>query len=684
MNRKQSALRVGLLAALMCLISGVMCLRLVYLQLARGENYRATASRQTSVRYTLKASRGEILDRNGTPLVSNELSYSVRFNYYDWDRDKQNEVIAEVCRILKDGGRTEEPDTLPLSYTFPFEYTYTDLESGTGKELMEFVNKTLKLEELPVAGELFDLLCERFDIDSTMSLADRRTVAGIRYDMVVHEFSAYTPFTLADNVDINSAAHISQMYRSLPGVSIETDSTRKYETEYAAHILGRVGKIWREEYEELKDEGYGLNAILGKDGMEKSLESYLRGVDGKETLVADIAGNVTERYVSEEPQPGNNCYLTLDIRLQETAERALAETIESIRARGATRANRQGADAEGGAVVVIDVRNGEVLAMASYPTYNLATFNADYDRLRDDPLSPMYNRAIQGIYPPGSTFKMATAAAALEEGIITPKTMITDLGIYTYYQGYQPRCWIYKDTGRTHGRINVSSAIKYSCNYFFYEVGRIMGIDTLERYAHSLGLGQLTGIELSGEKAGQVASPSTVEDWEGGLVLQAAIGQSAHQFTPIQLANYVATIVNGGTRYRPHLLKKVVDYSFSTTVEDVQPEILEEVSLSQETIDAIKEGMRGVVTEDGTASSVFRGYPIAVGGKTGSAQTRAGRSAHGVFVSFAPYDEPEIAVCVIGEYAGSGGSVAPVVVEIYNEYFGLNRPAENTGEITQN
>lgn len=211
-----------------------------------------------------------------------------------------------------------------------------------------------------------------------------------------------------------------------------------------------------------------------------------------------------------------------------------------------------------------------------------------------------------------------------------------------------------------------------------------MGIDTLEKYAHSLGLGQLTGIELSGEKAGQVASPSTVEDWEGGLVLQAAIGQSAHQFTPIQLANYVATIVNGGTRYRPHLLKKVVDYSFSATVEDVLPEVLEEVSLSQETIDAIKEGMRGVVTEDGTASSVFRGYPIAVGGKTGSAQTRAGRSAHGVFVSFAPYDEPEIAVCVIGEYAGSGGSVAPVVVEIYNEYFGLNEPKVDTGEIIQN
>ena len=269
------------------------------------------------------------------------------------------------------------------------------------------------------------------------------------------------------------------------------------------------------------------------------------------------------------------------------------------------------------------------------------------------------------------------AAAALETEIITPDTMITDLGRYTYYDDYQPRCWLYKDTGRTHGRINVSDAIKYSCNYFFYEVGRIMGIDTLVDYAHAFGLGQKAGIELAGEKPGQVASPDTVEDWEGGLVLQAAIGQSAHQFTPLQLANYIATLVNGGTRYRPHLLKKVMDYSNTELLEETEPEVLDTIELSQSTVDAIKEGMRGVVTDDGTASSVFRNYPIAVGGKTGSAQTSSNRSAHGVFVSFAPYDEPEIAVCVIGEYAGSGGSVAPVAVAIYDEYFGLNDQEED-------
>ncbi|MBQ5760570.1 MAG: penicillin-binding protein A, partial [Clostridia bacterium] len=403
----------------------------------------------------------------------------------------------------------------------------------------------------------------------------------------------------------------------------------------------------------------------------KALESYLHGTDGKETLVTDITGKVVERYVSTEPDPGDNCFLTIDLELQEVAEQALAETIEGIRAKGAASRTGAGADAEGGAVVVIDVDTGEVLAMASYPTYNLATFNADYNALTDVPLTPMVNRATSGLYPPGSTFKMVTSVAALEEDIITPNTQIRDLGRYTYWDDYQPRCWIYKDSGRTHGLINVSEALKYSCNYFYYEVGRVMGIDKLVEWASRLGLGKKTGIEL-GDRAGQIASPETIVDWEGGLVLQAAIGQSAHQFTPLQLANYVATIVNGGTRYQPHLLRKVMDYSLTETVEEIEPTVLDQIDLAPETIEAVKKGMRGVVTEDGTASSVFLNYPIEVGGKTGSAQTRSGRSAHGVFVSFAPYDKPEIAVCVVGEHAGSGGSVAPVCVAIYNEYFGLN------------
>jgi len=675
MSRNQVLWRIWVLCLVMLTITGLLGLRLVYLQMVRGDQYKTVAARQTSVRYTVKASRGQLLDRSGTPLVSNELSYAVRFDYYDWDKERQNEIITRVCAIL-DAGGVSHYDSLPITDGYPLTYTYSSLDSGDGRALARFVEKTLKLEELPSAGKLFELLCERYDVDESMDFMQKRLLIGVRYEMERREFSAYAPFVLATGADIDTVGHITQLHLSLPGVSVEADSTRRYDTDAAAHILGRVDIIYAEEYQELKDQGYGLNDILGKDGMEKALEPLLRGWDGKETLVADIRGNVIERYISEEPRPGANCYLTLDLGLQQVAERALAETIENIRANGARLSTRQGADAEGGAAVVIDVRSGEILAMASYPTYSLRTFRQDYAVMKDDPLAPMYNRAIMGLYAPGSTFKMVTAAAALEEGIITPNTKITDLGIYTFWEDYQPRCWIYRDRGQTHGRINVSEAIKYSCNYFFYEVGRLLGIDKLVEYANAFGLGQVTGVELAGEKAGQVASDKTIDDWQGGLVLQAAIGQSAHQFTPLQLANYVATLVNGGTRYRPHLLKKAVDYSFTETVLEPEPEVLQTIDLKQSTVDAIKEGMRGVVTEDGTASAVFRGYPIPVGGKTGSAQTRKGRSAHGVFVSFAPYDDPEIAVCVVGEYAGSGGSVAPVVVQIYNHYFGLDQTEE--------
>ncbi len=678
MNRKQITIRIIALALVMFVITGVLSLRLVYLQLVNGEDYIASAQSQTSVRYNIKASRGEILDRDGARMVSNELSYTVQFNYYEWEKDRQNEVILQVCEILEESG-IEHYDSLPMSKIFPLVYTYESEDSREAKALRSFAETELKLDELPSAAELFMLLLEKFEIPSNLPLPEQRRIMGVRYEMKLRDFGAYAPFTLAAGLDIDTAAHITQLYQSLPGVSIEADSSRRYETDTAAHMLGYVGIIWKEEYAELKDQGYGLNDILGKAGLEKALESYLHGIDGKETLVTDITGEVVQRYVSTEPQPGDNCFLTIDLDLQEVAEQALAETIENIRRKGAASRTGAGADAEGGAVVVIDVDTGEILAMASYPTYNLASFNADYDLLKEDPLTPMVNRATTGLYPPGSTFKMVTSVAALEEGIITPRTQIRDLGRYTYWDDYQPRCWIYKDTGRTHGLINVSEALKYSCNYFYYEVGRVMGIDTLKAWAEKLGLGQKTGVEL-GDRAGQIASPETIEDWEGGLVLQAAIGQSAHQFIPIQLANYVATIVNGGTRYQPHLLKKVMDYSLTETVEEIEPTVLDQIDLQESTIQAVKQGMRGVVTEDGTASSVFLNYPIEVGGKTGSAQTRSGRSAHGVFVSFAPYDDPEIAVCVVGEHAGSGGSVAPVCVAIYNEYFGLNELPENGGQ----
>ena len=475
-------------------------------------------------------------------------------------------------------------------------------------------------------------------------------------------------------------AKISEYGNDLPGVEIQVTDSREYPTASAAHILGRVAAINADEYAELKSEGYGLTDRIGKDGMERALESWLRGVDGTRVVeVNSHTGDVVTEYMVEDTQPGKDCYLTIDLKLQQRVEEALAETLEGIRIKGENSRTGDGADVEGGAAVVIDVNTGEILAMASWPTYSLSTYASDLRDNLENPLAPFLNRAVQSAYSPGSTFKMCTSVAALEEGIITPRTKIVDKGIYDRYADYQPRCWIYRQYGRTHGSINVSDALKYSCNYFFYEMGFQLGIERLDSYASQFGLGQKTGIELQNERAGILAGPEEREarggeQWWPADTLMAAIGQGDHQFTPVQLASYVATVVNGGTRYRPHLLKRVAEHTDGQIVAEQEPEIINQVSISPETLEAVKKGMLGVVTEDGTASSYFVGFPISVGGKTGSAQM-TNHSATGVFVSFAPYDDPQVAVCVVGEYASSGGSLAPVAIAAYDEYFGLGLKA---------
>ena len=532
---------------------------------------------------------------------------------------------------------------------------------------------------IDVEEELFGLLSSKYGVDNSLSLDQRRAIIGVRYYLEDKQFSNYnTPITVVEELDIQTVARISERQSDLPGVTIQVSDSREYHTTAAAHLLGRVAIIGPEEYEELKEEGYGLNDTIGKDGMEKALESYLRGTDGVRAVEVDRqTGQVMAEYMVEDTQPGRNCYLTMDLALQECLEQALADTLAAIKEKGENSKDGDGADVEGGAAVVIDVDTGEILAMASWPTYSLEHFSAQFSANNSDPMRPFFNRAIMATYSPGSTFKMCTALAALEEGIIEPDTKIYDEGVYKRYAdvGYSPRCWIYRQYGRNHGNINVSQALKYSCNYFFYEMGYQLQPERLNKYATQLGLGQKTGVELSGEKAGNLAGPESRqanggEKWYGADTLMAAIGQSDHLFTPLQLANYVATLVNGGTRYQPHLLKTVMDYTNTEVYEEVQPTVLNTVEISASSLAAIKEGMKGVVTEDGTASSYFAGFPIQVGGKTGSAQM-VGHSATGVFVSFAPYDQPEIAVCVVGEYASSGGSLAPVAIAAYDQYFGL-------------
>ncbi len=682
---KTRTTRIAILFGVLLVICSLLAYRMVQLQLIQGPNVNDTPYSNVIREYDEIASRGEILDCNGNVMVGNALVFSVQLDYYQWDKSRQNDVLLQMYKTLREAD-VACLDVLPLNWEMPLRYTYQSLESGDGRKLARF----LKSLEWPAAEELtparlFGLLCDRYGVDPDLSLEERRAVIGLRYYLEDKQFSGYnTPITVVEALDIQAVARLSEQSNDLSGVTVQVSDSREYHTAAAAQVLGRVAIIGPEEYEEKKDKGYTLNDTIGKSGMEQALEDYLRGTDGLRAVEVDgSTGELVSEYLIEEPQPGKNCWLTIDLALQERAEKALANTLAGIKAKGEASREGDGADVEGGAAVAIDVNTGEILAMASWPTYSLETFQKDYAVNATDPLSPFLNRTIQSVYSPGSTFKMCTSLAALEEGEITPRTKIVDKGIYTRYAdvGYSPRCWIYRQHGGTHGEINVSQALKYSCNYFFYEMGYLLQPERLNKYATQLGLGQKTGVELAGEKAGNLAGPESRaakggEKWYAADTLMAAIGQSDHQFTPLQLVNYVATLVNGGTRYQPHLLKAVTDYTTGEVYEEIQPTVLNTVSISDASVNAIKEGMKGVVTEDGTASSYFAGFPIQVGGKTGSAQM-TNHSATGVFVSFAPYDEPQIAVCVVGEYASSGGSLAPVAIAIYDEYFGLGLDLDN-------
>ena len=679
MSRKHFLHRALCLGLAMLCITGVLLTRLASLQLVPDENAGLASEAAYTRTYTESTARGEILDRNGAPMVSNALGFTVEFDYYEWDKNQQNQVILSALTLLEEQ-RVEYHDSLPLSdgSSGAISYTFEIADSSDRQVVDRYLEANPKWPKDVSADDLFERMCEKYDVDDSLSLMQKRAVVGVRYEMEQSQFSAFNnPFILISDVDIATVSKLSERCTLFPGVTVGVKSTLEYSTDYAAHILGRTGKIFAEDYAEYKEQGYPKNAIVGIDGAEKVFEPYLRGIDGTKVVEVDRLGNTLSEFYSEDPKPGNNVFLTLDLGMQEVAEKSLAQTLAAIKEKGEKSKDKAGADVEGGSVVVMDVRTGEILAMASYPTYSLKTFNADYSSLLQDKLSPMLNRSIAGAYPPGSTFKMATALAALEEGVITPDTKIRDMGVFHFYD-YSPACWLWNEYHMTHGLINVSEAIKVSCNYFFFDVASRLNIENLNKYATALGLGQKTGIELAGERAGNLAGPESRAAkgggaWNAGETLQAAIGQSEQQFTPLQLVSYVSTVVNGGTRYQPHLLYKVENYSYTQTVEESQAKVSEKLDISSSTLKAIREGMLGVTTEDGTASSVFSGYPIKVGGKTGSAQTSQGRSAHGIFVSFAPYDDPEIAVCVIGEHAGSGGSVAPVCRAIYDYYFHLDQ-----------
>ena len=638
-------------------------------QILHGSENRARSISSNATSEVVPASRGIITDRNGKVLVSNRLAYTLVFDRSGFTDDASlNDAILRLIRLCQETG-TAWNDTLPIAQTGSFlRYTNDRSESFT-----QYLEKN-KLTATAAGRQLIAEMRALYHVDESLSEKDARLVIGVRYEL--HSRDSYT---FAEDVSSEVLSLITD--GRYEGVSIRTASARVYNTTLAAHILGTIGPIWQEEwssnektgYVGYADKGYSMNDLVGKDGVEKAFQEYLRGTDGRRLITTDEDGKLTGELYTREPQPGGTVALTLDIDLQADVERALAQTITGM--------IDEDSNERGGAAAVVSVGSGEVLALASYPTYDLSTFNEDYEDLVADERLPMFNRATQGTYAPGSTFKMCTAVAALESGIITPSSIIQDRGIYTYYRDPQPMCWVYRQGGSTHGRINVTQAITVSCNYFFYEVGRLTGIRTLDSYASQFGLGQSTGIEI-GDSSGVLASPEWADshnrEWTDGQTITAAIGQSYNLFTPLQLANYIATLVGDGEHYQAHLLKNVKEYDNSRLLYVYDDEPLNTVEMSGSTVEAVTKGMHELTVSGGVAFA-FRDCVVSAGAKTGSAQVGTD-IANGVFVAYAPYEDPEIAVAIVIEKGGSGAALATAAVEIINSWFSHTDDGAAIGE----
>ena len=592
--------------------------------------------------------------------------------YSDSPTDKINDILLSVIDVL-DANKDEYVDSLPISKK-NYKFTFKDSTDVTAREKAKAFKKKYDISSSADGKKALRELASRYNLDKRYTYAEMRKIVGIRYELESRGLAYGSPVTIASDVSMETVSVLKENSNYYTNINVITSPFRNYvHGSLGSHFLGRVGVIYQEEYEKLKDKNYGMNDIIGKDGMEKYLEPYIKGTDGKINKSRDIN---SDSYAPDEIAaiPGNDAILTIDYELQKVTEDVLKDTIENIKAKGAKSDDKAGADAGGGAVVVVDVQSGEILAMASYPDFNPDRFDEDYDKLIEDSGKPMFNRAISGTYPPGSVFKVITAIAALEEGVIGPGDSINDKGQYEYY-GQTFNCWIWTQSHDTHGYQNVSDAIGNSCNYYFYEVGKRLGEKKIYEYADKVGLGKLTGIEIDGETSGVLANEEYKKEtfdqiWYPGDTLQMAIGQSFNLFTPLQLANYTATIANGGTCYRPHLTRAIRDSRTGKTVEEFKPEVIGNLKMSQSTYEAVTYGMY-LGSREGTSSDVFKDFPVNVCSKTGSAQVNSG-SANGVFASYAPYENPQIAIAVVIENAGSGSALAPIARKIYEKYFDID------------
>lgn len=643
-----------------------LALDLVRLQIVKGEEYEMASSSVSAKTATVTAARGEIVDCNGEKLVYNTPGYSVIFDGAFFpsgsEQEKRNEIIINLIRLFEKNG-LEWNDDLPLVFD---EQGNIQFKEDSDSQIKEMKSKEmLNLNEYATAQNCFDALTDSYNLQN-FTPVEARKIASVCYEMKRIYFNSTSTYTFAENVPDNIISFIKENSNFYQGVDVEVVAVREYaDGKLAPHILGRIGVINAEEYAEKKTDGYGLTDMIGKSGIELAMESYLKGKNGERTIYTDDNGNRSSK-ITIDPEQGNTVQLTIDKNLQEVAQNSLRNALEDYAGNVGNMVD------SAGAVVALDCRTGAILACATYPSYDISTYAEDAEELNKNPASPLWNRALLSTYATGSTMKPSVAIAALESGTIDENFTVYCSGSYTYL-GQHFKCEQNHETAF----VDVVHAIDESCNTFFYVVGEMIGIEKMNEYRTLLGLGTKTGCEL-GESAGVLDSPeyraSLNQEWLPGFTVQSAIGQAGNLFTPIQLANYVATIANGGTRFRTHFIKTIKSADYSETIVETEPEIVCETGISEKTLETVKKGMLEVGTT-GYCMNYFKHLPVKVAAKTGTSQEyrkindQSVKINNGFLIAFAPYENPEIAIAAVGEGLTSGAYVAPVIADIVEAYF---------------
>lgn len=696
MTRLRARILLGLFAFIMVLYA----MRLFNLQIISTDGNTDNTTYYTTVT-TVRAARGDILDRNGKVLVGNRASYDLVFNHFVIkSADNRNEYLYTLLKKCEELG-VEHQDHLPVTTTRPFEYTLSDYSTAWQGYYQNYMSDRSWDPDV-TAPLLIEKMRELYKIPKEWTEEEARAVIGLRYEFDLRGVTKLPSYVFISDVDSENLAAILEL--NTPGLMVESSTVREYHTTYGAHILGYMGAMTDAEWQENQKLGYSMDADVGKSGFEQAFETYLHGIDGQRLDKVTKEGTiVSQQYLEgKEPVAGNNVETTIDIDLQKVAEDALAERMKELTDPNInTGGEGEGIDAQGAAVVVMKVKTGEILACASYPTFNLATMKEDWDAINSDDLKPLFNRAFGATYAPGSTYKMCTLVAAMEnvygptnpkagQPIYAPGETIYDTGVFSHddFPDFHPTCLFYSSSYGSHGDLTAQDALKVSCNLFFYELGYRMTINMMDETAKGFGLGEPTGIELTekvGWRANEASKKASYKNsadaaWNGGDRVLCAIGQSENRFTPLQLAVYTCTLANQGTRYRATFLNRVTSSDYRTLVYSNSPEVVSKMNISDTTYNTYVDGMRRVVTMiGGTATTCFGGpkdedntqWPskITVCAKTGTAQHSSGGSDHGVFVCFAPMDDPQVAIAIFGEKTAHGSSMAPVAEPILKAYF---------------